>query len=105
MMRKNLYIPLKHIRYEIDDDDGKNVLIIPVVDDVPDMKRVLCLIGTSLDIWEMLSKHMYSEDIALEISQKYNIEKKLAEEDVLGFIHNLIMEGYIFSVNGEQEHD
>lgn len=104
-MGKNSYVPLKHIRYEIDDDDGKNVLIIPVVDDVPDMERVLCLVGTSLDIWEMLDKHMSINDIALEISKKYNIEKTRVEKDVLDFIHNLIMENYILFTDGEQEHD
>lgn len=85
----------EHIRYEISGGAQERVLIIPNIDGAPDMKKVLCLSDTSLDIWKMLAEDKNCGQIIDEMSQKYQREKKEIESDVEEFLGTLLEEGYI----------
>lgn len=89
------YKILRHIKYEISGDEGERVLIIPNIDNVPDMKRVLCLSDTSLHIWRMIADQKNCEQIIEEMTIKYNVESKKVEKDVKDFLCTLLEKGYI----------
>lgn len=88
----------EHIRYEMSGEVQERVLIIPNIDGKPNMKKVLCLADTSLDIWKMLAEAKNYGQIVDEMSQKYQKEKREIESDVEGFLVTLLENGYIFDM-------
>lgn len=96
------YIINKHIKYEISGGEIERVLIIPVVEGTPDMRRVLCLSDTSLDIWKMLTEKINVVQIIEALVCKYKVESEKIERDVLDFLRALLDQGYIFDEEKEE---
>lgn len=92
------YIMLTHIKYKINVGEQERALIIPNKNGVPDMKNVLCLSDTSLDIWNMISEKLNRDQIIAEMCKKYNQEKETIERDVKQFLCELLNKGYIVEV-------
>lgn len=92
---KKQYIISEHIRYEINGEMGKRVLIIPNIDGVPDLKKVLCLSATALDIWRMIVDGKNYNQIIDEMSQRYFRKREEIEGDIKGFLGNLLDKCYI----------
>lgn len=103
-MVEKKYFAVKHIRYEVKSEAGKRVLIIPNATGVPDMKRVLCLSDTSLDIWDLIAKGLSDIKIVNVLCDTYHQEKMQIKDDVPEFIANLLENGYI-TVAGEVSND
>ena len=89
------YSVVKHIRYEVESDSGTRVLIIPNVSGAPDMKNVLCLSDTSLEIWNMITKEFTHSQIINTICETYQQEKTCITKDVTEFINGLLEKNYI----------
>jgi len=85
----------EHIKYEINGGDIERVLIIPINNDVPDMKNVLCLSDTSLYIWKMIIENKNINQILEEISRLYGKDKNEITDDVEEFLNTLLGKGYI----------
>jgi len=95
----NKYEAIKHIKYEIGNDNGAKVFIIPNLSGNPDMTNVLCLSDTSLEIWEMISNDYTVNKIINAICDKYNKDKDEVESDVTSFISGLVEKGYIKEID------
>ena len=94
MIEKKHFV-IKHIRYEVESDAGKKVLIIPNETGVPDMKSVLCLSDTSLVIWDLIDKGLSNTTIVNILCDTYHQEKTQIQDDVTEFIANLLEKKYI----------
>lgn len=91
----NKFKSQNHIRYEVDSDSGKRIFIIPNKSGIPDMKNVLCLTDTSLEIWEMIVSDHTGEQIICSLSKRYHMTENELEGDVTEFLNNLLEKGYI----------
>ena len=91
----NKFKTLQHIKYEVESELGKRILIIPNDSGVPDMKNVLCLADTSLEIWEMIIKNFTYEQIISSLYNKYYKEEVELINDLDGFLSELIDKRYI----------
>ena len=89
------YMVSEHIRYEINGGDQERVLIIPNMEDVPDMRNVLCLSDTSLYIWRMIVEHKSFGQMVDEMHQRYERGKEELERDLKEFLETLLDKGYV----------
>lgn len=103
-MIEKKYFAVKHIRYEVESEAGKKVLIIPNATGVPDMKSVLCLSDTSLEIWDLITKGLSNVAIVNALFDTYHQEKTQLLDDVTEFITSLLEKEYI-TVVGEAAND
>lgn len=79
-MRKSSNI----IEQKIEDE----VLVIPIVDGIAQMKQVCCLSNSGTQIWELLSEKedITEQDIVKKLSEIYDVPCEEIEEDVLAFV-------------------
>ena len=72
------------IEQKIEDE----VLVIPIVDGVAQMKQVCCLSNSGTCIWELLSEteEITEQEIIKHLSVIYNVPCEEIEEDVLSFV-------------------
>lgn len=89
------YSIIKHIKYEISVGEEERVLIIPNINGVPDMRRVLCLSDTSLHIWRMMTEQKNYGQMVEQMSQKYNKESIEVGRDLDEFLGILLEKGYV----------
>lgn len=99
--KKMTYNIVQHIRYEFGDSPERSVLIVPVVNNIPDMKHSLCLRKVSLEIWELLVSGTSDEKIQDILTQKYKIGSEEFNKDFLEFVISLKEHGYIREVNND----
>lgn len=99
METETQYRILEHINYEINCEGGERVLIIPNIDGVPNMKKVLCLSDTSLYIWRMIEDQKNCGQMIEEMGQRYHRESEELQSDLKEFLDALLANGYIFAMN------
>ena len=92
---KKIYKTVSHIRYEVKSDLGKRIFIIPNNTGIPDMKNVLCLSDTSLQIWEMIKDGHSAEQIIVRLSEQYGEEIDKITTDVTSFLCDILSKEYI----------
>lgn len=91
------YILHNHLKYQIESEKGLRMFIIPMVSGIPDMKKVLCLADTSLEIWNLISNNYSSSEIINILCEKYDQEEPAISNDVTAFLNKLIETGFISS--------
>jgi len=95
MVQNKQYKIEEHVKYELESEFGISILIIPIENGVPDMRKVLCLKDTSLFIWELISENYNCDQIISKVSEEYSKEIEAIEYDVKEFINTLILKNYI----------
>ena len=92
---KKIYAVCEHIRYEVTGDLDTKIFIIPNTTGIPDMRRVLCLSGTTLSIWDLLKQGKCCDEIIDEMCKIYAKEKSSIKDDITDFINSLKTQQYI----------
>lgn len=70
---------------EVDDE----LVIVPVRDDLAEMDYLYTLNETALFVWYYIDGKMTPRAIARELTQKYEVDDKTAEQDVLHVLKEL----------------
>lgn len=88
-MRKNPQV----IEQELDDE----IMVIPIVDGIAQMKRVCCLSGSGVFIWSILSNNIKIETVEIinKVAVHYQLPKEDVKEDILEFIQIMKNHGLV----------
>lgn len=87
-----MYRLVEHKTYEVED----GIVIIPQFAGKLEPSRALFLEDSSKFIWELLKKkETNKEDIMAEICNHYDVEYKIAQRDLEGFLDELISEHFV----------
>ena len=84
-----------HLRYEVENEGVQSVFIIPNDTGIPDLRKVLCLSGVSLFIWDSLENGKAFDDMCLEISRKYETDLDMVRQDGQEYVQKLIENHYV----------
>lgn len=68
---------------------GEEYVLVPVTNQIADMKSVYTLNSTGAFIWEQLDGIKTVRDIITEVESEFEVEGKEALDDVLSFFHEL----------------
>jgi hypothetical protein len=68
---------------------GNEYVLVPVTNNIADMHSVFTLNETGAFIWEQIDGKRSVGDIIATLTTEYEIDNKIAEEDVLSFIDNM----------------
>jgi hypothetical protein len=68
---------------------GNEYVLVPVTNNIADMKYVYTLNETGAFIWEHINGNSSVEDIINALTVEYDIDKKKAESDVFSFVENM----------------
>ena len=95
---EGIYVPSKNIvAREIEGE----LLIVPVVSGIGDMEDELFTLNeTGKIIWDRLDGQKNLKDIMAEISLEFETPAKEIEEDVIGFVHELLKRGILTEAPG-----
>lgn len=86
-----MYKKCNHI--ELDFPEGK--MIVPIIDGVEDMTRVLCLEETGLTIWNVVDEKEQLDDYITKTAQYNKIPIEEIQNDTKLFIKSLEEKGYL----------
>ena len=70
-------------------DTGDEYVLVPVTDNIADMKSVYTLNSTGAFIWNKLDGARTVQDIVDDVEKEFDVEGKQALEDVLSFFHDM----------------
>jgi hypothetical protein len=70
-------------------DTGDEYVLVPVTDNIADMKSVYTLNSTGAFIWNRLDGARTVQDIVNEVEQEFDVDSKQALDDVLSFFHDM----------------
>ncbi|MBS0009970.1 MAG: PqqD family protein [Bacteroidales bacterium] len=73
------------VERETDDE----CVLVPVTDNIADMKSVYTLNSTGSFIWKLIDGTRTVKDIADEVEKEFEVEGKEALEDVLSFFSDM----------------
>ena len=68
---------------------GNEYVLVPVTDNIADMKSVYTLNSTAAFIWDKLDGKRTVSDIVNELESEFDVNSKKALEDVLSFFHEM----------------
>lgn len=68
---------------------GEEYILVPVSDNIADMKSVYTMNSTGAFIWEILDGKTTVSEIIMLVQKEFEIDKKTASDDVLSFIDEL----------------
>jgi hypothetical protein len=68
---------------------GNEYVLVPITNNIADMNSVYTLNETGAFIWEQIDSKKSVEDIVIELTNEYDIDKQNAESDVFTFIENM----------------
>ena len=68
---------------------GSEYVLVPVTNNIADMNSVYTLNETGAFIWEHIDGKNSIAEIITALTEEYEIEREVAEEDVNAFIQNL----------------
>jgi hypothetical protein len=68
---------------------GNEYVLVPITNNIADMNSVYTLNETGAFIWEQIDGKRSVEDIIIELTNEYDIDKQNAESDVFTFIENM----------------
>ena len=70
-------------------DTGDDYVLVPVTDNIADMKSVYTLNSTAAFIWDRLNGDRTVKDIIDELEEEYEVQPKEALDDVLSFFTDM----------------
>ncbi len=73
----------------VDRDTGDEYVLVPVTDNIADMKSVYTLNSTGAFIWELIDGTRTVRDIADELKNEFDVDSKRALADVLSFFSDM----------------
>ena len=68
---------------------GDEYVLVPITNNIADMNSVYTLNETGAFIWEQIDGKRSVEEIIVELTTVYDIDKQNAESDVYSFIENM----------------
>jgi Coenzyme PQQ synthesis protein D (PqqD) len=68
---------------------GNEYVLVPITNNIADMNSVYTLNETGAFIWEQIDGKRNVEDIIIQLTNEYDIDKQNAESDVFTFIENM----------------
>jgi len=68
---------------------GDEYILVPVTNQIADMKSVYTLNATGAFIWEQLDGMKSIRDIISEVEEEFDVDGRTALEDVLSFFHDM----------------
>jgi len=68
---------------------GNEYVLVPITNNIADMNSVYTLNETGAFIWEQIDGKRTVEDIIIELTNEYDIDKQNAVSDVFSFIENM----------------
>ncbi|HUS85976.1 MAG TPA: PqqD family protein [Bacteroidales bacterium] len=68
---------------------GDEYVLVPVTNQIADMKSVYTLNTTGAFIWEQLDGVKSVRDIISEVEEEFEVDGKTALNDVLAFFHDM----------------
>jgi hypothetical protein len=70
-------------------DTGDEYVLVPVTDNIADMKSVYTLNSTGAFIWNRLDGSKTVRDIVDEVEKEFDVDSKQALDDVLAIFHDM----------------
>ena len=70
-------------------DTGDEYVLVPVTDNIADMKSVYTLNSTGSFIWERIDGKRTVKDIVEELENEFDVDGKQALDDVLSFFQEM----------------
>lgn len=70
-------------------DTGDEYVLVPVTDNIADMKSVYTLNSTGSFIWERIDGARTVKDIIDELEKEFDVDGKQALDDVLSFFQEM----------------
>jgi len=70
-------------------DTGNDYVLVPVTNNIADMKSVYTLNSTGAFIWNRLDGTKTVKDIAAEVEQEFDVDAATALKDALTFFHDM----------------
>jgi len=67
--------------------ENNEVILVPVVNDVADMKEILILNEVASHIWGNIVEYDTFEDIVKDIMKHYNVDENQAKNDITEFLN------------------
>jgi methyltransferase-like protein len=86
---KDLSSVLSHSPDVVNRKTGSEYVLVPVTNNIADMNSVYTLNETGAFIWENIDGKKNVGEIIEALTEEYDIDEKVAEEDVFAFIENL----------------
>jgi hypothetical protein len=68
---------------------GNEYVLVPITNNIADMNSVYTLNETGAFIWEQIDGKRTVEEIIIELTNEYDIDKQNAVSDVFSFIENM----------------
>lgn len=70
-------------------DTGEDYVLVPVTNNIADMKSVYTLNNTGAFIWNRLDGTKTVKDIAAEVEQEFDVDADTALKDALAFFRDM----------------
>ncbi|MDT8400851.1 MAG: PqqD family protein [Bacteroidales bacterium] len=70
-------------------DTGDEIVLVPVTDNIADMKSVYTLNSTGAFIWNLLDGKRTVEEIITGVENEFDVDGKQALDDVMSFFHDM----------------
>ncbi len=67
--------------------ENNEVVLIPVVNDVADMKEIFILNEVAAHIWENIDNYNTYDDIINDVANNFNVDKSQAGSDITEFLN------------------
>lgn len=80
---------LSHSQSVVTAKTGNEYVLVPIADNIADMKSMYTLNETGAFIWEHIDGIKSVEDIINELTGEYDIDYSTASDDVFSFIGNM----------------
>ena len=68
---------------------GKEYVLVPVANNIADMKSVYTLNETGAFVWDLIDGNRNIEEIITALTEEYDINRQSASEDVISLINNM----------------
>jgi hypothetical protein len=68
---------------------GKDLILVPVKNNVADMKEIFTLNEVGSFIWENIKEENSTEDIVTLVMEEFDIDRTTAEKDTFDFLSRL----------------
>ncbi|MEA1887926.1 MAG: PqqD family protein [Bacteroidota bacterium] len=85
----NLYNVYSRSKKIVARDTGDEYVLVPVTDNIADMKSVYTLNSTGAFIWNRIDGTRTVKEIVDEVEKEFDVEGKQALDDVLSFFSDM----------------
>lgn len=81
---------------------GNKILITPIKNGVPNMKKVTVLEGIAINFWNLIENEESIISIIDLLAKEYNVDKNLITKDLLNFLEQLKLNEVILEYSTEE---